>query len=102
MEFADLVNLYTTVIFTTSFQEYAFDAFEKEAFAFLLKPISYGRFRKAIQQVERTRLLARPTKERQKFFFVTNGKKGKMDMVAIDDILYVEGAKKRHYSQNKE
>jgi DNA-binding LytR/AlgR family response regulator len=93
MEFASLVNLYTKIVITTSFQEFAFEAFEKEAFDFLLKPISYARFRKCIQRIQRSELTARPEPtENRDFFFVKTETKGKMVKVAIKDIIYVEGA----------
>ncbi|OJW14276.1 LytTR family DNA-binding domain-containing protein [Mucilaginibacter sp. 44-25] len=93
MAFAGLVNLHTTIVFTTSFQEFALEAFEKEAFDFLLKPISYARFRKCILHIQRTGIAARPAKkEKRDFFFVKTESRGKMVKVIINEILYVEGA----------
>jgi DNA-binding LytR/AlgR family response regulator len=93
MEFASLVNLHTNVVITTSFREFAFEAFEKEAFDFLLKPISYLRFRKCIQKIQRSAIAGTPVQtEKRDFFFVKTETKGKMVKVKIDDILYVEGA----------
>ncbi len=40
------------VIFTTAFKEYALDAFENDAFDYLLKPISQDRFDKALFKIE--------------------------------------------------
>lgn len=93
MEFAGLVNLYTTVIFTSAFPEFAIEAFEKEAFDYLLKPLSYERFLKSIQKAKRDALQKQPSiKENRDFFFVKTETKGKMVKISIDDILYVEGA----------
>jgi len=93
MEFAGLANLHTTIIFTTSFQEFALEAFEKEAFDFLLKPVSYVRFRKCIQHVLRVTTAAKPVQSKKRdFFFVKSEMKGKMIRVAINEILYIEGA----------
>jgi DNA-binding LytR/AlgR family response regulator len=93
MEFAGMANLYTKIIFTTSFQEFALEAFEKEAFDFLLKPISYARFRRSVQRIQRTVMEVKSVQiEKRDFFFVKTETKGKMVKVTINDILYVEGA----------
>lgn len=93
MDFADLANLYTTIIITTSFREFALDAFEKDAFDFLLKPISYARFRKCIQKVRKNVNQKGMVKnERRNFFFVKSETKGRSVKVILNDILYIEGA----------
>lgn len=93
MEFAGLANLHTTIIFTTSFPEFALEAFEKEAFDYLLKPISYARFRKCIQHIMRVNTVAKPSQpEKRDSFFVKSEIRGKMTKVIINDILYIEGA----------
>ncbi|TDO23899.1 LytR/AlgR family response regulator transcription factor [Pedobacter duraquae] len=40
------------VIFTTAYQEHAVDAFELEALDYLVKPITYERFLKAVQRLD--------------------------------------------------
>ncbi|WP_179414595.1 LytR/AlgR family response regulator transcription factor [Mucilaginibacter sp. E4BP6] len=93
MEFASLTNLYTTIIFTTSFREFAVEAFEKEALDFMLKPIAYSRFRKCIQRVQRiVSQKHSPNEQKRTFFFVKADVRGKMIKVIIDDIMYIEGA----------
>jgi DNA-binding LytR/AlgR family response regulator len=94
MELAGMVNLYTTVIFTTAFPEYALQAFENEAFDYLLKPINYNRFAKCIQRVRRKRIkLPQPHYSlRQDFFNVKSEVKGRMYKVRFDEVMYVEGA----------
>jgi DNA-binding LytR/AlgR family response regulator len=93
MEFASLANLHTTIIFTTSFPEFALEAFEKEAFDYLLKPISYARFRKCIQHIMRIATVTKPALPKKRdSFFVKSEIRGKMTKVIINDILYIEGA----------
>lgn len=93
MDFAGLVTLHTTIVFTTSFQEFALEAFDKEAFDFLLKPISYVRFRKCIQRIQRIGINAKAQQQQERdFFFVKSEIKGKMIKVNMADILFVEGA----------
>lgn len=90
MEFAGLANLYTRIIITTAYREFALEAFEKEAFDFLPKPVSYPRFLRSIQRIRR---LAPPEEARERtFFFVKTELKGRMVKVVIADILFIEGA----------
>ncbi|SMG29024.1 two component transcriptional regulator, LytTR family [Marivirga sericea] len=85
------------VIFTTAFRDYAVDGFELNAVDYLLKPISFSRFFKAIDkfkqqqnsfnQESKTTL----TMEKDDFIFVTKNRK----RIRIDfaEILYVESLK---------
>lgn len=91
MEFAGLANLHTRIVLTTAYQEFAVEAFEKEVFDYLLKPISYQRFRKCIQRIERTHRTPDLSRKRD-FFYVKSEVKGKAIKVQIADIIYVEGA----------
>lgn len=90
LEFAGLVNNYTAVIFTTSYREYALDAFEKQATDYLLKPISYERFLKAIQKV-RNHLPAPmvTTITQEPFLFVKGEIKNKFIRIQIPEIRYI-------------
>lgn len=89
MELAGLTRPSTAIVFTTAFREFAPEAFDQEAADFLLKPISYARFLKAVQRVQRT---AQPKPAARDFFFVKSEIKGRMVKVIINDIIYVEGA----------
>ncbi|AMR29979.1 hypothetical protein A0256_00380 [Mucilaginibacter sp. PAMC 26640] len=94
LDLAGMVNLYTTVVFTTAFPEYALQAFEKEAFDYLLKPITYDRFAKCTQHAKRKMKL--PAKHvypiREDFFTIKSEIKGRMVKVKFDEVLYIEGA----------
>jgi DNA-binding LytR/AlgR family response regulator len=94
MELAGMVNLYTSVVFTTAFPEYALQAFEKEAFDFLLKPINYERFLKCIQKAKRKINKKLPAGELQKddFFNIKSEIKGRIVKVRFDEVIYIEGA----------
>jgi DNA-binding LytR/AlgR family response regulator len=90
MELAGMVNLYTSVVFTTAFPEYALQAFENEAFDYLLKPIDYKRFAKCIQKAKR-KIKKGPEAdivEQNDFFNI----KGRMVKIRFDEVMFIEGA----------
>jgi len=94
MELAGMVNLYTSVVFTTAFPEYALQAFDKEAFDFLLKPINYERFLKCIHKAKR-KIKKGPesdSPDRDDFFNIKSEIKGRMVKIRFDEVMYIEGA----------
>lgn len=88
------------VILTTAYSEYALESYELDVVDYLLKPITFDRFLKAVDKasqrlttqsapgvtVERVTAEAQPS-----FVFVKDGTK--LVKVNFDDILYVEGLK---------
>lgn len=83
------------VIFTTAYRDYAVDAFELNVVDYLLKPISFERFTKAINyflelqsaQKEETNMVA-PEPENRDFIFLKADKKHYK--VNLADVLYFE------------
>lgn len=94
MELAGMVNLYTSVVFTTAFPEYALLAFDKEAFDFLTKPIDYERFVKCIQKAKRKiKKGSEPeTADQHGFFNIKSEIKGRMVKIRFDEVMFIEGA----------
>jgi DNA-binding LytR/AlgR family response regulator len=84
------------IIITSAYQEYALQGYELNVIDYLLKPIEFSRFVKAvhkIEQIKETVLSARPVTrqaERIYLFFVVGKKKVK---VFLDEILYIESMK---------
>jgi len=93
------------VIFTTAYREYAIEGYELDAVDYLLKPISFDRFLKAINKVMDN--MVRPVKEKSEqteqnkilagsgfqepFIYLKSDKK--MVKVLLKNILYIESLK---------
>ncbi len=86
------------VIFTTAYRDYAIEGFELDAIDYLLKPIVFQRFFKAVtkfltqanaQVITEVRIEA-PEKKKE---FVYVRKNRKQIKVIFDDILYIESLK---------
>jgi two-component system, LytTR family, response regulator LytT len=73
------------VIFTTAYPEYAVEGFNLDAVDYLLKPISYSRFSKAVEKFLRSPDI---TNDNEDFILVKSGKKE--FRVKIENILYIE------------
>ena len=91
------------VIFTTAFRKYAVEGFELDAVDYLLKPISFERFLKAVNKVLQLNIsTARPTlpiptpiekQNGQSNSFMYFRAERKMVKVFFRDILFIEGLK---------
>ncbi|MDB4292257.1 LytTR family DNA-binding domain-containing protein [Maribacter sp.] len=93
--FKNLMNK-PKVIFTTAYRDFALDGFELNAIDYLLKPITFARFFKAIQKFLASKQTATvPTENlgQTKNDFVFVRKDRKQVKVFFKDILYVESVK---------
>jgi DNA-binding LytR/AlgR family response regulator len=87
------------VIFTTAYSEYALESYDLDVVDYLLKPITFERFLRAVEKASQRIVLehgAPPAEkslspESSTFIFVKDGTK--MVKVNWEDILYIEGLK---------
>ena len=79
------------VIFTTAFSEYAVEGFELNAIDYLLKPIAFDRFLKAVNKAKEQLRSRKPEAGSDQYMFVKADKK--LVKVSFEDIVYIEGLK---------
>jgi DNA-binding LytR/AlgR family response regulator len=83
------------VILTTAYAEYAMEGYEFSVIDYLLKPISFERFYKAIAKIMDGKLFVQPTGEkdnpRSNHIFIKSG--SKFFKVNFSEIMYIEAMK---------
>lgn len=87
------------VIFTTAYKEYAFEGFENDAIDYLVKPLGFDRFLKAVNKAFQMLRFKNPvTAAKEEISAVSSGflmVKVEYTTIRVDlnDILYIEGLK---------
>ena len=88
-----LIDRYLIIIFVTAIEDYVFQAFDVDAFHYLVKPFSDEKFtevlrKAAIQFADRKKLESEHTKREKPNLIITTG--GKHITVNFEDIVYAE------------
>lgn len=99
IEFVKTLTNPPKIIFTTAYRDYAIEGFELDAIDYLLKPVSFGRFMKAINKIQRKPIIEEiPTNEplvktsnTDPFLYVKMDKR--ILKVYLDNIIYIESQK---------
>lgn len=90
LQFVEKLQSRPYIIFTTAYSEYAIDSYNFEAVDYLLKPIEFDRFYKAVNKVKKQIQLNSLQQDSllSKYIFVKDGYK--QIKICIEDILYVQ------------
>jgi len=94
IQLLQVLNNKPKVILTTAYNQYALKAFDLEVSDYLLKPISFERFVKAVEKIFReldTSTEDKMEKRKRNYFFVKT--EFKMVRIDFDEIIYIEGLK---------
>lgn len=96
LEVAALLKEKAKIIFTTAYSEFAVESYEQNATDYLLKPITFNRFLKAVQKATKAIKEEELNTEKKKTssldtFLVKNGKK--IIQLRWSEIYYIEGMK---------
>jgi two-component system LytT family response regulator len=80
-------------VFITAVKDFALEAFEKNAFDYLVKPISEARFLQSINKLQHhCAQSSRITATEPRFIYVKSEYKGKLVRINFDEIYYIESA----------
>lgn len=96
LEFLKTLSVMPLIVITTAYREYAVESFDLNVLDYLVKPIPFGRFLKAINKInnrvnlEKERQSEVPIKE-DPFVFLKVDKK--LMKIKLNDILYIESLK---------
>lgn len=93
IEVMKIIHDISKVIFCTAYSEFAVTSYELDAVDYLMKPIEFNRFAKAVQRVTDMITQQPPMVSEailNDYIFVKAGQRGKMLKIDLDDIDYVE------------
>lgn len=102
IQFVKIINGKCQVILTTAYPQYALEGYDLDVVDYLLKPIAFDRFYKAVHKVMQLQMgysspavapeaVSVPVNIINDFIFVKS--EHKIQKIYLDDILYIEGLK---------
>ena len=98
IQFMQLLQNRAQVIISSAYQEYAIEGFEHNVIDYLLKPVSFERFYRAVEKAYNLKNPSQKINKSQEMHPATGGYifikvETKMVRVELDDILFIEGLK---------
>lgn len=90
IEFLKTLTRPPMAIFTTAYSEYALEGYSLDVIDYLVKPIPFDRFLRAVQKAYDFHQLkpGRPASQSQDYFFVKSN--GRFERIFFGDVLFVE------------
>ncbi|MGK9117481.1 LytR/AlgR family response regulator transcription factor [Olivibacter jilunii] len=86
-------NKTNKLIFTTAHTKYAFEAFEVEADAYLLKPFTFAKFALTINKLIKDNHQVRTEENPKEFYVKTTEERNRFVRIKFDDVIAVESVK---------
>lgn len=91
LQLSKIVGDNVKIIFTTAYPDFALEGFDLNATDYLLKPIAFERFYKAVSKLgPEDKTASVPATMAEEFLFIKTDGKNKFTRVFLNDILYVE------------
>ncbi|WP_028297247.1 LytR/AlgR family response regulator transcription factor [Olivibacter sitiensis] len=92
IEILKQLNRDIQVIITTAYRDYAIEGFEYAVLDYLLKPISFSRFLKAVNKLQEKHSQSVVSNDsNESYFFVKTEQKGKLLKIHTKNITFIEG-----------
>ena len=89
IRFAEMISsLPVMIIFTTAYPDYALEGYKVNAIDYLLKPIFFADFEKAVLKAQKWHALLHPESDESAYLFFKEN--GVSHRIVIDDIMYVK------------
>lgn len=92
LEFLDMLTVKPITIITTAYSDFALESYEKDAVDYLLKPISFSKFVKAIEKAKIFCKNKSESLEEIKYNVLKIREDGMEILIDMDEILFIESA----------
>lgn len=94
LQLSKIIDSKVQIIFTTAYPEFALESYDVSAMDYLLKPIEFERFYKAVKKVLPTKVvISHSSSSENDYMFVKTDGKNKYERVQFDDVLFFQGLK---------